>query len=445
MRKKLLFVFVLLILTIAFTGIVNADDTYSFDLTEADHVEEHTDNWYVDVSVPQISGMADKDLENDFNAYFLAWRDYVVEGYKQDSEQFLADFDSDDMPHFGYEYNWKTVTDSADYLVFNTWLFYAAGSSMTENEYWTLNKHTGKLAELDEFADSVRLEEIHDMILAAMIKENEKQEVFWTDEDNFDAEFALIQMKNHWFVSDKGNLVITFDKYDIAPGAYGEIQFEIDGDKAILTKDEKYSFDLHVGDTVNINENNWFLNIYTPVISGLADPDEENKLNLHFNEMAESIKKEFETAVATAEESIEEGNTPHFGYEYSFEILADTDNYFSFKTIWFFAAGSSMTSNEFWTLDKNTGKLVQWEEVVPPNSIEKIHAQIFAEMTAENEAGEGLYYTDDEALNFALLNVPNYHHWYLNADEDLVIAFDKYEVAVGAQGTPEFVIDRSAF
>ena len=233
-----------------------------------------------------------------------------------------------------------------------------------------------------------------------------------------------------------------FRSYEIAPGAFGESKFEIVGDEAKLIKDEGYSFVLTTGNITEISDSNWFLNIYTPVISGLADPDEEKELNQHFVETANGIQKEFESAVATAEQSIEEGNEPHFGYEYSYDVITDTNDLFAFKTTAFFAAGSSMTSNEFWTLDKNTGKLVKWEDVVPEGGMQSIHDQIFDEMTAANEAGEGLYYTDDESLGLALTNVPTYHHWYLNTNGELVISFDKYEVAVGAQGTPEFVIKK---
>ena len=83
---------------------------------------------------------------------------------------------------------------------------------------------------------------------------------------------------------------------------------------------------------------------------------------------------------------------------------------------------------------------VSWEDVVPAEGVQKIHDQILEEMNAANKANSGMYFTDDDTLNIALGNVPAYHHWYLNADGDLVIAFDKYEVAVGAMGTPEFVI-----
>jgi hypothetical protein len=441
MKNKLLIFLILSTFIIACAAAVSADGPYTFELSEADRVENHDQNWYMVLSVPQVSGLADKEKEKNLNDYFLSWRDHITAEYKYDTGDILENFSEGELPHFGYEYNWEKVADTDDYFVFRTYLFYAAGSSMTVNEYWTLDKHSGELLDILDAADKVRLEEARSMILEAMKQENEKQEIFWVDENDFKSAFSFIEENHHWYINENGNLVITFDKYEIAPGAFGESKFEILEDKAVLLKDTKYSFNLYVGDVAEVSKNNWYLNIRVPVVGGLSDEDQESQLNKHFADTAKKIQKEYETAVATAEESASEDG-PHFGYEYFYEILTDSNDYFSFKTVSFFAAGSSMTSNEFWTLDKNTGKLVSWDEVVTPDMMQPIHDQILAEMTAANESGKGMYYTDEETLGFALKNVPVYRHWYLNNNGDLVITFDKYEVAVGAQGTPEFVINR---
>ena len=44
----------------------------------------------------------------------------------------------------------------------------------------------------------------------------------------------------------------------------------------------------------------------------------------------------------------------------------------------------------------------------------------------------------DEVENFERISEDQ--NFYLNSDNQLVICFDKYEVAAGAQGSPEFVI-----
>lgn len=440
MKFRTFFIIMMLVLTIAFSGIAQADDSYTFTLSEGGSKTDESQYWSLNLSVPAISGMADKEAEEALNQYFLSFLDDLSEEYEADKAYFTANFEGSDNPHFSYEFFYNIVSDTEDYFIFKTTMYYGAGSSMSVNEYWTLDKHTGELMELSDLVDSERLEEIKGMILDAMNRENEKGELFWTDDDTYDTAFSFIEEYRHWYVSEAGNPVITFDKYEIAPGSYGESRFEIVDDEAVLLKDSKYEFTLSTGDTVEISKENWYLKIQLPVISGLADQAEEDAMNAHFAEVAEGIHKEYDMAVASAEESTTGSDGPHFGYEYGYEVLADTENYFSFRTFAFFAAGSSMTSNEFWTLDKDTGKQLLWEDVVPESRMQAIHDQIFAEMQAANESGEGMYYTTDDSLNIALANVAPYHHWYINKDGDLVIAFNKYEIAVGAQGTPEFVI-----
>ena len=51
-----------------------------------------------------------------------------------------------------------------------------------------------------------------------------------------------------------------------------------------------------------------------------------------------------------------------------------------------------------------------------------------------------MFWTEDDSLDISLGQVRYLNHWYYNQDGDLVITFDKYEIAPGAMGSPEFVI-----
>ncbi|MCD8162317.1 MAG: RsiV family protein [Synergistaceae bacterium] len=53
-----------------------------------------------------------------------------------------------------------------------------------------------------------------------------KRGVFWIapkDEQGF----RSIKAKQNFFINDKGNIVICFDKYEVAPGDAGSPEFEI--------------------------------------------------------------------------------------------------------------------------------------------------------------------------------------------------------------------------
>lgn len=58
-------------------------------------------------------------------------------------------------------------------------------------------------------------------------------------------------------------------------------------------------------------------------------------------------------------------------------------------------------------------------------------------MARENAENDGLY---DLEGDFAFKQIKPDQNFYINDKGELVICFDKYEVAAGAQGSPEFVI-----
>jgi len=47
------------------------------------------------------------------------------------------------------------------------------------------------------------------------------------DEDLVFGEFIAIKADQQFYITDKGKLVISFDKYEVAPGAMGIVEFEI--------------------------------------------------------------------------------------------------------------------------------------------------------------------------------------------------------------------------
>lgn len=203
-----------------------------------------------------------------------------------------------------------------------------------------------------------------------------------------------------------------------------------------------YTFELVEGASYSEKNENWYIDLSVPEIRGMADEEKQKELNDNFIAVMEETITDYKRDAAFAEESLKEGNAPHFGYEMTFETVVDSDEYFVFKTSWFMAAGSSMTVNEYYTLSKINGELVDFDDVVTTEEeMVSIRNQIFAEMKRINENEEGMYWTEDDTLDISLGQVEYLRHWYINEDGNLVITFDKYEIAPGAMGTSEFVID----
>ena len=215
---------------------------------------------------------------------------------------------------------------------------------------------------------------------------------------------------------------------------------------AVLTgsvlADAAYNFELKEVYSFSEKEENWSVKISVPRISGMADEKAQDQLNAHFLAEKDSVKEGYEQDAEYARKSLAEGNQPHFSYEYYWDIITDSDDYFVFRTSSFVAGASSFTGNEYWNLDKKTGQLLDFEKdaVTTPEQMSAIRDKIYADMKASIDSGEGMYWIEDDTFDKQLAKVGELNHWYYNADGDLVITFDKYEIAPGAMGEQQFVI-----
>lgn len=227
---------VLIILTIACTILTAAavSAEYEITVTEADWFIETDPTWYCNISIPVISGMADEVEQEELNADFISAGAVIRDAYEDAVGQAKADFPDapeDQRPHFGYKHSFERVMNTDRYFVFSVTDFYQAGSSMTAKDYYTFDKTTGKLLTLDDFFG-------RDDYLAALTgyivdEMNEWNEVsdndYWVD--LVPEAMAAKPESRSWYPDPDGNLVIFFQKYEVAPGAMGMPEFYIPADR----------------------------------------------------------------------------------------------------------------------------------------------------------------------------------------------------------------------
>ena len=202
--------------------------------------------------------------------------------------------------------------------------------------------------------------------------------------------------------------------------------------------DGGYVFAVSEGYAYSEGTPDWAVDISVPEISGMADEDAQRELNAYFLSKGEETLAEYRESAAHAEESMKAGNSPNFMYQYRYETVTDSDDYFVLRTVSFFRSSSVTEASEYWTLDKRTGKPAELEDLADLSEMRK---EIFTEMLRFNhDIGAQVYRTDDSSLPDALRRAGELHHWYVNGDGDLVITFDKYELGPAILGAPEFVI-----
>ncbi len=120
----------------------------------------------------------------------------------------------------GYEV--KSQTER--YLSFMVWGNENWSSAFDTVRYYTVDLESKSLASLEDILGK-DYETVVNQSIRAQMKEREAQGMtFFTEEQGG---FAGITEADSFYLNEQGNPVIVFEKYEIGPGAYGAVEFEI--------------------------------------------------------------------------------------------------------------------------------------------------------------------------------------------------------------------------
>lgn len=182
---------------------------------------------YEDINVPQIESQEGLEESIDYiNADIKELTDAVIEQFEKDAEA-LPD------SHFGLSIDYETVTNNENWFTLKLILHYAAGSTSTDYQFYHIDKKAGKIVKLsDLFNDEYDyVTDISNEIIRQMNDQMDKDssKSYWVKregKENF-YEFENIDPEQNFYFSDNGNIVIVFEKYEVAPGYMGSCEFEI--------------------------------------------------------------------------------------------------------------------------------------------------------------------------------------------------------------------------
>ena len=158
-------------------------------------------------------------------------------------------------------------------------------------------------------------------------------------------------------------------------------------------------------------------------------------VNQDMEATVEELIRQFEDTLS------EEG---YHGLHVSQEVVTDNDRYYTVKLSVLETEASGYEHNQFYTIDKQTGNVVTLEDLFVEGSdyISAISENIKTQMQEQMAADEGVIYflDNDDMPEFNFQGITEQTNFYFNEKDELVIAFDEYEVAPGSMGAPEFVI-----
>lgn len=170
-----------------------------------------------------------------------------------------------------------------------------------------------------------------------------------------------------------------------------------------------------------------------------------------FNEMETSVNEEIhelcqdfaDQAVKRAEEyrkafldtggTQEEWEAHNLEVKVWYEVKTQTEDYLSLEIMGAENWNSAGFASRYYNFDLKNGKQLTLQDVLGDDYKEMARTQILEQMKAKEESGT-VFFQD------ALPEITEESQFYMNADGNPVLVFDKYELAPGSEGIQEFTV-----
>jgi len=191
--------------------------SFRFDVIE-------TENVHANIEAPVITGLENKELESALNEKYFEENKALYDVFKADMDEIEAQ-----GGHLGIDSGFDVKTDTERILSIGRYYVNTVGSSSTTMTYDTIDKIDGIMITLPSlFIDDSYIEVISSYLIERMKNEmkEDTSKAYWVLEDDFEP-FTAIDANQNFYLTADGKLVISFDKYVVAPGYMGVVEFEI--------------------------------------------------------------------------------------------------------------------------------------------------------------------------------------------------------------------------
>lgn len=215
-----------------FVGSINLSPTAASAMAEIPIIKVVAKNltfrqvtYDANIETPIIEGLANKELEQLLNNKYLEESQQLYHQFMEDVENLEAIGGGHLGVHAGYE----VKADNEHILSIGRYVVNTVASSSTTYQYDTIDKQNQLLITLPSlFTDDAYVEVISKYLITTMKEEmnNNPDKIYWLDQESI-MPFEKIDAQQNFYIDDNHKLVISFDKYEIAPGYMGVVEFQI--------------------------------------------------------------------------------------------------------------------------------------------------------------------------------------------------------------------------
>ena len=201
--------------------------------------KENNESELIKVKMPAISNTGNKALENKINEEIATKINLLLEDAKQRAKTYKEMVEEANDPEIEFhpteiEINYELKYSYDKVISFVIIKSESVINYMEERYYYNINLETGKEITMQDRLGENYQERINDQIKKQISIREELDETasFFKDEDTPYLEHGMgfhgISENQDFYINEKGNVVIVFPKYSIAPGYMGILEFEIE-------------------------------------------------------------------------------------------------------------------------------------------------------------------------------------------------------------------------
>lgn len=175
----------------------------------------------IDVIIPQIRGLANKNKQSNINNIITKWTDDWINDVKSIADEY---FDKEPAPLSPYQLLARYKVSKTDSLIsfyIDYYQFTGGAHGVTTRKAYNVDKLTGDILTIrDIFQEGYNYKEKIDYEINKKISKN--PDMYFTGKEGFNG----IDDKTKFYIEDS-NLVIYYGQYEIAPYAAGMPEFRL--------------------------------------------------------------------------------------------------------------------------------------------------------------------------------------------------------------------------
>lgn len=227
---------------VAVVGVINISPAFANALEEIPVIGDivkvvRISNYSVDrngfdvsIDVPKIEGLKNQELQDSINQEMEKEATDLYSQYMKEIEE----LEKDNIP--GREMvksSVETKTNNENVLSLVVTKYEAQGSSNTTRKFYNINKNNETAITLEGMFNNQDYVSIISENIKNQMKErmkNDPNEYYWLDSEYPENDFKAIKKDQGFYINDKNELVICFDKYEVGPGSTGVTEFVIPSD-----------------------------------------------------------------------------------------------------------------------------------------------------------------------------------------------------------------------